>query len=408
MSHIPQPVPEGAPIESLILEARNTIFSQELWLELHRESRTLGAYGVRVKDDTLTLPFTQDKTIVLDLVPLGTSKLNTSGEDNNLAEGISVAFNLFLILAHRQNHRKRSQAPIPKSTEKQSTPPCNLMRPFLTRIKHQEMIHNTHTILKPLCRALNHALPKTSPKYSIKSTMSDRISDIPKPEQVLMKSTYNLEAIITFNITDEIWMKVVARTSINQIGSLFTVETSHALTAICPPPDQSRPFTTFQALRNYITFATSCGLASAMVSIDAPKNTVPPDHNTLFNATAGWQRTSQPNMLKIALPSQKSKQLAIYVNTTDSNAAEHNVTIRAAWEWADVDVFVMKDDKQAKTILKNFRFEKPEAKAEIGEGIYEWTSREVGKWDDDMGEVVRSLEQIMDAAGKDAGNKASA
>ncbi|KAF4626798.1 hypothetical protein G7Y89_g11358 [Cudoniella acicularis] len=67
-SSIPKSFPEDSPIESLILQARNTIFSTELWQELNREARILGSYNVRSTNDTLILPLSSTKNIVLDLV----------------------------------------------------------------------------------------------------------------------------------------------------------------------------------------------------------------------------------------------------------------------------------------------------------------------------------------------------
>lgn len=387
-SNVPRPVAEGAPIESLILEARNTIFAQELWLELNREARTLGAYGVRAKDNTLSLPLSPRETILLDLVRLGSGDEGGEGEDDELAEGISVAFYLFLTLAHRHSHRKRSQVPAPKGTEKSasSAPVYNLMRPFLTRIKHQETISQTHALLDPLCRALKHALPTALPEssYKVTTTISDRMSDLPRPEQVLMKATYNLEATTELTICEGLWMKITARTQMGQIGSFYTVQACPMLDAVCPPPQGNKPFATFAALREYVFYATSCGLADVMVV-----------------KKYGWHRTSQPNVVKFIHPSNEGKHLAVYVRTVELPDTQVVAKIGAAWQWAGDDVAALKDETKIKELLKDSpEIAKKKVVKELEEGVYEWTSTKL-MVDDDVQEVKLSLEEVLDVAARE-------
>jgi mediator of RNA polymerase II transcription subunit 17 len=391
-SKVPAPVPEDGPIESLILEARNTIFAQELWQELNREARTLGAYGVRSKDDTLVFPLSEEKTIVLDLVSLGDLSPHSSGVDDHVAEGITIAFNLLLTLAHRQNHRKRTQPPVSISGEKQATQAYNLLRPFLTRIKHQETVSRLHTLLRPLCRALGSALPGFSPEYNMNTAVHEIGSDYPEPEKVLMRLTNNLQTATTFTITEDISMIITVRTNMAQVGSTFTVEASAALIGLCPPPPArfDTAFKTFSALQNYIHYAVACGLAFTVSSKPAGDG---PVLSSLMGSMEGWQITAQPNVLRKTLPTQQTKQLAISILSERQRAK-----IRVAWELTKSDIVLDNENSLEKKLGEARKGSNGATKR--GDGWFEWTDLRSESWDDNEGEVVESLMQIVEAAGK--------
>lgn len=400
VSKVPSPVAEDAPIESLILEARNTIFSQELWQELNREARTLAAYGVKSEDDTLVFPLSTDKTIILDLVSLGDLSLQSSGTDDDVAEGVTIAFDLLLNLSHRQNHRKRTQPPASISGEKQTTPPYNLLRPFLNRLKHQETIANIHTLLRPLCRALRSALPKLSPKYNLTTTVRQINPDYPEPEQVLMRLTENLEAVTIFTITEEVSITITARSQTAQIGSSFYVEASPALGEICPPHPE-KPYSTFAALREYVEYAVACGLAFTMSS-KPPVHLITP---FLSDPNDGWQITAQSNILKKSLPNQKSKQLAITVRSRWLSAMgkqEQGAKIRVTWEWTNGGILGEVGEKLGEMMEAEIVETKKgtgNGVSHKGQGWYEWTVKADEEWGRGEGEVVKSLIDIAEDAG---------
>jgi len=409
VSRVPRPVAEDAPIESLILEARNTIFAQELWQELNRESRALGAYGVRAKDDTLVFPLSKDKTIIVDLVPLGDSSSHSSGTDDFIAEGITIALSLLLSLAHRHNHRKRTQPPVPFSIEKQTAQPYNILRPFLTRIKHQETISQLHSLLRPLTHVLKSVLPHASPKYNLKPTIWELSPDLPKPAQVLMRMSDSLEAITVLTNTEDVSMTITTRSGMSQIGSHFTIDVTPALAKICPPPQPNHPFSTFSAVREYIFYATACGL-SHIISNDTTNSI----------ASKGWQMTAQPNILKKApnLSSQKTKQLAISISLVPGSISSAlqlhpGVKIRAIWEWSRGEIIMdskkYKDDDNAMQDVvhqKGLGDDIDAVKVKMGEegagggaGWYRWQVRD-GEWDEGEGVAMKSLAQVIEEAEK--------
>ncbi len=406
-SAVPKAAVEGAPVETLILEARNTIFAEELWQELNRESRTLGAFSVKSKDDTLICPLSDSKTIIIDLVPLGDSPSHFSGPDNQTAEGILLALNLLLSYAHRQNYSRRTQPPPLITNEKRTTPPYNLLRAFLTRLKHEETVSQMHNLMRPLCRALQAASVKPA-TYALKPKVWPFLSQYPIPERMVMTMTDRLETITTFAITEDMSITITAQTGLLKVVTFFVLGVSPALAATCPNPPS---LMSFAALRDYIHYTTACALASTFSSQSILQPNVTGD---------GWHLTAQSNVLKkTLLPSQKSKQLSISVRSLQASTSgkkRDGARIRIVWEWMKGDAVVGEEENFEATMKEkpNIQFpgpdffdlyndRKPEKKRRR-EGVYDWVAwnNAKGGWDDGEGEVTKDFAQVMEEAGKEA------
>src|SRR5690554_3875001 len=61
---------ENTPLSAHVLEARNTVFSRELWHELQMESRTLLSYDVKQYDSSIIYTTKQGVKIRLELLSL--------------------------------------------------------------------------------------------------------------------------------------------------------------------------------------------------------------------------------------------------------------------------------------------------------------------------------------------------
>jgi hypothetical protein len=59
---------ESASIENLILQARNSVYEEELFYELSREARQLANQGVRTIEDTIVLSLGDTTQILIDLI----------------------------------------------------------------------------------------------------------------------------------------------------------------------------------------------------------------------------------------------------------------------------------------------------------------------------------------------------
>jgi len=319
-SEIPAAAAEDAKVEAMILQARNTIFDDELWQELNREARTLGSLGIQSRGETLTYPLNPSQTMVLDLVPLPEESFTqNSGPDNDIACGIVLALRLLLCHAHRQNHRRRTVPPPPISSSKKVIPPYALLRSLITCLTHQNTITSLHTLLAPLTNMLHSASLAPKPTYTLLSANHHPplISTLPTAEQTLMNLTTNLEATVTLTITPTYTIKIATQTPIHHISSFFHITVSDALQQICPTPGFVK---TISLVNEYVYYATSC------VMIELAKE------------SGDWEETAQGNIVKLVEDAgMRNRQLFVSVGPIqakpgDSSEKVDGVMMRAVWK----------------------------------------------------------------------------
>ncbi len=407
----PQSVAEDAPVEALILQARNTIFSEELWQELNREARSLGAFGVQSKDDTLMCPLSATKTAVFDLAPLG--EPYQSGPDDSMAEGVFISLNLLLSYAHRQNHRRRTQPPPPISSQTKIIPPYNLLRALLTRLKHQETVGQLHSLFDPLCRVTTSAQLKPLPTFTLTSTPWIPPSQFPKAEQTMLSLIDRLEAIVTFSMSEMTTITIAARTSLFPISSTFHLSLSpeSPLALICPPP---QIVTSYSALRDYIDYFTACAIATSISNDPSFSEQSEFENENVTGQARRWDRTATPTTLRTTIPQPDGSKIPrirqLSVTTLRVNTpTKSGLRLRALWEWSG------KDHEGTAPGGRKSSFGFPVLMEEVqegkkyevmrikGEGIYDWFAwdGEEGRgWDDGEGEVVRSLASVVGDDGK--------
>ncbi|KAE9365329.1 hypothetical protein N431DRAFT_549561 [Stipitochalara longipes BDJ] len=409
----PQPAAEDAPIEALILQARNTIFSEELWQEMNREARTLGSYGVQSRDETLICPLSSTKTAVFDLVPLGESTL--SGPDDIIAEGVFISLNLLLTYAHRQNHRRRTQPPPPISAQKKVILPYNLLRAILARLKHQETVGQLNNLLGPLCHVMESAQLKPLPTFKVTSTPGTPPAQLPQAEQTILSLVDRLETIATFSMSESTIITIAARTSSFPVGSTFFVSLSadSPLTSICPPP---QVLTSYPALRDYILYFTACAVATSIATIPSSSGS---DDANIESDAGQWQQTPHPTTLRMILHPfnsgsklPRTKQLSVSVQPLTS-LRKSGIRLRAYWEWSGKEQQEGTGIGERKSsfgfpvlledVQKDLKEDSKKVRRGQGEGVYDWVAweKESGKeWDDGEGEVFRALESVVTDAGK--------
>ena len=144
-------------IEELILRARNNIFEEELFHEIHREARTLASQGVHIVDNVIHIPSANDREVLLDIVPFSDEPPQPStstGAKEHMAESIALSLRILLSYAHRQNLRRRSQLPPPLTERKPPRLIYAILRPILTYLQHQSALTALRgflgTIVQPL------------------------------------------------------------------------------------------------------------------------------------------------------------------------------------------------------------------------------------------------------------------
>ncbi|RDL41560.1 uncharacterized protein BP5553_01539 [Venustampulla echinocandica] len=386
-SSLSKPAAADAPVESLILQARNTIFNTELWQELNREARGLGAFGVRGIEDTLTLPLSPSKTIVLDLVPLADSSTILPQPDDSIAEGICLSLHILLSFAHRHNHRRRTQPPPPISNQKRPNPPYSLLRPLITRLNHQQSNSSLNSLLSSLCSALSSTKIYPAPSYKIthSSPQAPPIPNVSTSELTVIALTDRLESIANFVITPTTTITIACRSlQVPLAGTSFhlSLNAESPLTTTCVAPPVLGHIS---AVEEYILYATSCALASNIISISEQQSETE-ETDLSKNGKAGWHLTAQPNVLRKVFKGGKGKQFISSVNNEDGKGCK----VRVAWNWMRHDFYGI--DKEGLGAEEERRI--------TGEGMYEWNSR-LGNsaWAGGEGEVVRSLVDVVESAG---------
>lgn len=147
-------------IEGRILQARDTVYEEELFHELVREARTMAGHGVTMRQGLIQLSGTDEQEILVDLVdaepnPLPDEPEVTSHQDDGLANAVSHAVHILLAFSHRQNLRRRMQIPQPLSHKRRHTPEHQLLRPIIAYLQHtshvrwlESFLRDTYHVLK--------------------------------------------------------------------------------------------------------------------------------------------------------------------------------------------------------------------------------------------------------------------
>ena len=104
---------ESSATAKQILQARDSIFDEELQHEIHREARNLLSQDVRCKGSRVLIPFERDKQVEVDLVDVEEVSEDAHLESHIASDTMIIALRLLLSQAHRQNLRNRSQIPPP-------------------------------------------------------------------------------------------------------------------------------------------------------------------------------------------------------------------------------------------------------------------------------------------------------
>lgn len=223
-SALPSPLPEDAPLEDRVLEARNTIFAQELWHEINREGRLLQAYGVRLEDTTLSCSLSDGLRVVFGLQPL--ARLVEEGASESLpedwrAESLAAALHQLLTYAHRINNQRRSRPMSKYRIQSTTTPPYPLLRPVLAHLQHEASTQDATRFISDLTTVLQSAGITTAlfrlhePPISL-----DMAETGGSPSEGLVKALFGpLELQYEMNITPEARLLIHCKTAMSGVIS---------------------------------------------------------------------------------------------------------------------------------------------------------------------------------------------
>ncbi|KAL4799185.1 subunit 17 of mediator complex-domain-containing protein [Aspergillus venezuelensis] len=168
-SKVCRPLQDADSIESRILQARDTVFEEELFYEVMREARVMGNQGVTTRQNLVRVPVSEEQEILLDLVDWDedhSPEAASSTEEDVFADAISLSIRILLIYAHRQNLRRRTQPPPPLAPKRRPTPEYHILRPIMAYLQHKSHLK----WLESFIGDLRHVLRSAGIKCDIKPT----------------------------------------------------------------------------------------------------------------------------------------------------------------------------------------------------------------------------------------------
>ncbi|XRM42132.1 RNA polymerase II mediator complex subunit [Aspergillus tubingensis] len=218
-SKMPDPIPDAASVERTILQARDTVYEEELFHELMREARIMGSHGVTTRQNLVRVPISEEQEILLDLVDADRETPDEdkieSTEHDVLANGLSHSIRILLAYAHRQNLRRRTQPPPPLSQKRRHTPEYQLLRPVMAYLQHSSHVRWLESFMNDIYRVLRaagverdfHALP-------FASVSLPKVQAVPKVESLVQQFLMPFESTFSGHlITPQSSFRVKIRTN---------------------------------------------------------------------------------------------------------------------------------------------------------------------------------------------------
>ncbi|CAN8100347.1 unnamed protein product [Discula destructiva] len=278
-SSLPNPLPEDAPLDARVLEARNTIFAQELWHEIGREGRLLLAYGVQLEHEAISYTLSEQSRIVFNLQPLEQSldeEHSRSLPEDYRAEALSATLHQSLIYAHRVNNQRRSRRNPKNRIKTETAQPYQLLRPALALIQHEKSIEETARFLSDLTNILRLAGLGTATFKLIEMPISpDFVAARRSPPEALISTLLRpLECQFELNITPGASLAINCRTALTRfISTGFHVQLRPAAPGrsnsllVSYPPLPSQEGYTLSDLKYYLQQAVARVLVDSTLGL---------------------------------------------------------------------------------------------------------------------------------------------
>ncbi len=277
-------------LESLIRQARDSLFEEELFHELIRETQSLLSYGVKVVGHTIHVPLTprnassavamhkQADRLAIDLVPLDDDNtvVRTENQDSfNIAESVALAFRILLTNVYRRKFRVRSQPPPPVSEEKPPHPIQNILRPIMNHFQHNYSISYVQSFMGKLSHALDSAqltsnFTTTRTSTYIHAQFHHSISTKHTRMETLVSTLsepVTTSSVLVLPSTSVITVHTTTCLSAPTYGTLFHLTTSSCIPSSQPLHPVSTNFSNTKDLFEYIEYILRQDIASWITSL---------------------------------------------------------------------------------------------------------------------------------------------
>ena len=159
------PKDEETTLEARIRYARDSLFDEELYHEIIRESRTLASLGVGMRGSAISFILKTGEgnsiDMSLDLVSLdeeGVHITESTHAENDLAQAIVLGARLLLGQSHRDRLKKRSEIPPPMSDDKKDDRPLlPILRPVMAFVMHRAVLAQLNAYIDKVYKMLHTA-----------------------------------------------------------------------------------------------------------------------------------------------------------------------------------------------------------------------------------------------------------
>lgn len=261
------------PVVQRLLQARDSIYDEELHHELHREARNYMNQGVRCIDSKILIPYETGKEVEIDLV---SSVDEEFVNDDLICKSIALSLRILLSSAHRQNLRQRSQIPSPLREGKNPLQVYTILRPILEYLQHQSQIQKITTILNVVAEIFSRAsLPldvkEPEPSYYFTRLPPDtNLETLAPTERLVRLLTAPFESSIMVLLPSQsTTLKIEAHTSLQPpfLGTEWrcTIIDPASTSLIANMPTSGR-FPSLEALEDYLLHLMELELASWLLS----------------------------------------------------------------------------------------------------------------------------------------------
>lgn len=235
-SRLPSVPDDGeTTLEARIRHARDSVFDEELFHELLRESRSLTSMGVTTKGTSVRFDTTiqEDMEVELRLVSLdedNTLGLDVSNEFDTLAQAILLTARLLLGQEHRNKLNRKQEIPPPFSSKQDDTQQkAAILRPLMLVLDHYAQVQKLNAYLDKMCKLLRIAGASAESQAARLSLPISTEGSIDTQSMVtaLMKPL-KAEGIIWLIASDAVTLelKLTAEAFVwNTPGSSFTIHT---------------------------------------------------------------------------------------------------------------------------------------------------------------------------------------
>lgn len=192
----PEDMVEDQPIEKQILQARNSIYDEELHSELLREARTLVNQDVKCVGETIQLSYEGDKQIHIDLVDDDGQPTQGTPNNSGISDAIAIALRILLSHQHRQNLRRRSQPPPPIIDTKPPRPFYPILKPIIEHMRHRANLRLVKELLTELASSFHRAGLSLDIEYptstiNLPANLSISKNSTPPATELLLKALTN-------------------------------------------------------------------------------------------------------------------------------------------------------------------------------------------------------------------------